>query len=71
MDTASERFDLLLVGTGQATGTLIAGLPDDTRVAVVEGGAIGPTGVDFAAAMARMNEVRHASRDDLTRFLAE
>ena len=106
MDTTSERFDLLLVGTGQATGTLIAGLPDDTRVAVVEGGAVGGTcvnfgctptktlvasarvaqlarradaygvaagavAVDFAAVMARMNEVRHASRDGLTRFLAE
>lgn len=115
MDTPSERFDLLLVGTGQATATLIAGLPDDTRVAVIEGGAVGGTcvntgctptktlvasarvaqlarradtygvtttdvgdvggvgnvGVDFAAAMARMNEIRHGSRDGLTRFLAE
>jgi pyruvate/2-oxoglutarate dehydrogenase complex dihydrolipoamide dehydrogenase (E3) component len=106
MDTPTERFDLLLVGTGQATATLIAGLPDDTRVAVVEGGAVGGTcvntgctptktlvasarvahlarradtfgvttgdvGVDFAAAMARMNDVRHDSRDGLTRFLVE
>ncbi len=106
MDTPSERFDLLLVGTGQATATLIAGLPDDERVAVVEGGAVGGTcvntgctptktlvasarvaqlarrgdaygvatgevNVDFATAMARMNEIRHESRDGLTRYLAE
>lgn len=106
MDTHPERFDLLLVGSGQATATLLAGLADDTRVAVVEGGAIGgtcvnsgctpsktlvasarvaqlarrggaygvttgPVAVDFAAAMARMNDVRHASRDGLTRYLAE
>jgi pyruvate/2-oxoglutarate dehydrogenase complex dihydrolipoamide dehydrogenase (E3) component len=114
MDTPTERFDLLLVGSGQATGTLIAGLPEDVRVAVVEGGAVGGTcvntgctptktlvasaraaqlarradahsvatppsgaggpddvGIDFAAVMARMNEVRHASRDGLTRYLAE
>jgi pyruvate/2-oxoglutarate dehydrogenase complex dihydrolipoamide dehydrogenase (E3) component len=106
MDTASERFDLLLVGSGQATATLIAGLPDAMRVAVVEGGAVGGTcvntgctptktlvasarvarlarrgeaygvatgevDVDFTAAMARMNEVRHASRDGLTRYLGE
>jgi pyruvate/2-oxoglutarate dehydrogenase complex dihydrolipoamide dehydrogenase (E3) component len=106
MSTPSERFDLLLVGTGQATATLIAGLPDDARVAVVEGGAIGGTcvnagctptktlvasarvaqlarrgdtygvatgevDVDFAAAMARMNEVRHGSREGLTRYLAD
>ena len=106
MDTFIERFDLLLVGAGQATGTLIAGLADDQRIAVVEGGAVGGTcvnagctptktlvasarvaqlarradaygvttggvGVDFGAAMARMNEVRHGSRDGLTRYLAE
>ena len=106
MNTPSERFDLLLVGTGQATATLIAGLPDDTRVAVVEGGAVGGTCVNtgctptkalvasarvahlarrgdaygvatgevevgFAAAMARMNEIRHGSRDGLERYLAE
>jgi len=106
MDTSPERFDLLLVGTGQATGTLLAGLPDDARVAVAEGGAIGGTcvntgctpsktlvasarvahlarragayglatgrvGVDFAAAMARMNDLRHAHREGLTRTLAE
>jgi len=106
MDTPSERFDLLLVGTGQATATLIAGLPDDTRIAVVEGGAVGGTcvntgctptkalvasarvaqlarrgegygvatgevDVDFATAMARMNEIRHGSRDGLARYLAE
>ena len=99
-----ERYHHLLIGTGQATGTLVAGLPDHESIGVVEGGAIGGTcvntgctptktivasarvaqlarrgaeygvrttepTVDFAAAMARMNEVRHGSRDGLTEFL--
>ena len=106
MTTEPARFDHVLIGTGQATGTLIAGLPDDETIAVVEGGAIGGTcvnagctptktlvasarvaqfvrraseygvvtgevAVDFAAAMARMNQVRHGSRDGLTRYLAQ
>ena len=105
MSVNIERFDHVLVGTGQATATLIAGLPEDERIAVIEGGAIGGTcvnvgctptktlvasarvaqlarrgaeygvtiggvAVDFAAAMRRMNEIRHGSRDGLTRFLA-
>ena len=105
MDTTPERFDHVLVGTGQATGTLIAGLPDDERVAVIEGGDVGGTcvnsgctptktlvasarvaqlarrageygvdvgevSVDFAAAMRRMNGVRHGSRDGLERMLS-
>lgn len=104
MTPEPERFDHVLVGTGQATGTLIAGLGGAASIAVIEGGAIGgtcvnagctptktlvasarvahvarragaygvdtgPVGVDFAAAMARMNAVRHASRDGLTDFL--
>ena len=104
MDPRPLHFDHLLIGTGQATGTLIPGLPDDEAIAVVEGGAVGgscvntgctPTktlvasarvahqarragddgvrngdvGVDFAAAMARMNAVRRESRDGLTRLL--
>lgn len=99
-----ERFDHLLVGTGQATATLISGLPDDETVCVIEGDRIGGTcvndgctptktlvasakvahqarrgaeygvrtgtvEVDFAAVMARMNEVRGGSRDGLTSFL--
>lgn len=101
----TSNVNHLLIGTGQATATLIAGLPDDEAIAVVEGGAVGGTcvnvgctptktlvasarvaqlarrgaeygvrtgdvDVDFAKAMARMNEVRHASRDGLTEFLA-
>lgn len=100
-----ERYHHVLIGTGQATATLIAGLPNGESIAVVEGGAIGGTcvnfgctptktlvasarvaqlarrgaeygvdtgdvAVDFKAAMARMNEVRHGSRDGLTGFLA-
>ena len=106
MTPEPERFDHVLVGTGQATGTLIAGLGDDASIAVIEGGAIGGTcvnagctptktlvasarvahlarhagahgvatgtvDVDFAAAMARMNEVRHGSRDGLTAYLTQ
>lgn len=104
MDTTVERFQHVLIGTGQATATLIAGLPSDEPIAVVEGGAlggtcvnvgctptktlvasarvaqlarrageygvdVGPIGVDAPAAMARMNELRGASRDGLERFL--
>jgi pyruvate/2-oxoglutarate dehydrogenase complex dihydrolipoamide dehydrogenase (E3) component len=105
MDPAPLHFDHLLVGTGQATGTLIRGLPQDERIAVVEGGAVGGTCVntgctptktlvasakaawatrragtfgvrvgdveiDFPAVMARMNELRHGSREGLNRLLA-
>jgi len=104
MEPAPTHFDHVLIGTGQATGTLIAGLPDGETIAVVEGGAIGGTcvnagctptktlvasarvaqlarrgaeygvatgdvAVDFAAVMARMNRVRHGSRDGLARYL--
>ncbi|MBW6455238.1 MAG: mercuric reductase [Trueperaceae bacterium] len=106
MSIEPQHFHHVLVGTGQATGTLIAGLPDDESIAVIEGGAVGGTcvnvgctptkalvaaarvaqfarragaygvdvgnvSVDFPAAMARMNEVRHGSRDGLTRYLAQ
>lgn len=99
-----ERFDHVLVGTGQVTATLISGLPDDETVCVIEGDRVGGTcvndgctptkalvasakvahqarrgaeygvrtgtiEVDFAAVMARMNEVRGASREGLTSFL--
>lgn len=99
-----ERFDHVLVGTGQATATLISGLPDDETVCVIEGDRVGGTcvndgctptktlvasakvahqarrgaeygvrtgevGIDFAAVMARMNEVRGGSREGLTSFL--
>ncbi len=41
-----ERFDHVLVGTGQATATLLSGLPDDARIAVIEGGHVGGTCVN-------------------------
>jgi len=41
-----ERFDHVLVGTGQATGTLLSGLPDDVSIAVIEGGHVGGTCVN-------------------------
>lgn len=105
MDTPDvAHFDHVLVGTGQATGTLIGGLPSDRSVAVLEGGRVGGTcintgctptktllaharvahtvreaadygvhaaapEVDFAAVMERVDEVRRASREGLTRFL--
>ena len=106
MSTSSQPFQHVLVGTGQATATLVSGLPEDESIAVLEGGAVGgtcvnvgctptktlvagarvahlarhagdhgvrtgPVEVDFAAAMARMNEVRHGSRDGLTEFLTQ
>lgn len=99
-----ERFDHVLVGTGQATATLISGLPEGETVCVIEGDRVGGTcvndgctptktlvasakvahqarrgaeygvrtgkvQVDFAAVMARMNEMRGGSRDGLTSFL--
>lgn len=45
-DTELERFDHVLVGTGQATATLIAGLPDDVSIAVIEGDQVGGTCVN-------------------------
>jgi pyruvate/2-oxoglutarate dehydrogenase complex dihydrolipoamide dehydrogenase (E3) component len=44
--TEIERFDHVLVGTGQATATLIAGLPDDVSIAVIEGDHVGGTCVN-------------------------
>jgi len=44
--TTPTPFRHLLIGTGQATATLIAGLPDDESIAVVEGGAVGGTCVN-------------------------
>lgn len=41
-----ERFDHVLVGTGQATATLISGLPDDVSIAVIEGDRLGGTCVN-------------------------
>ena len=43
---APERFDHVLVGTGQATATLIAGLPADASIAVIEGDHVGGTCVN-------------------------
>lgn len=45
-DAEIERFDHVLVGTGQATATLIAGLPDDVSIAVIEGDHVGGTCVN-------------------------
>jgi len=99
----AEDFDHVIVGTGQAVGTLLAALPEDERVAIIEGGAVGgtcvntgctptktlvasakvahqarrageygvrtgPVTVDFAAVMARMNDMREASRNGLARW---
>ncbi|MFO7544480.1 MAG: mercuric reductase [Trueperaceae bacterium] len=40
------HFDHVLIGTGQATGTLIAGLPKSETIAVVEGARVGGTCVN-------------------------
>lgn len=42
-----KMFDHIIVGTGQATGTLISGLPEDETIAVIEGGKVGGTCVNF------------------------
>lgn len=42
-----ERFDHILIGTGQATGTLVGELPKDESIAIVEGGKIGGTCVNY------------------------
>ena len=46
MADTPERFDHVLVGTGQATGTLVAGIAQHERIAVIEGGAVGGTCVN-------------------------
>lgn len=101
IDRDGERFDHVIVGTGQAVGTLVAGLPPGETVAIIEGADVGgtcvntgctptktlvasakvahqarragdygvrtgPVEIDFPAVMARMNAMRHASRDGLT-----
>lgn len=103
-EPGSRHFAHVIVGTGQAVGTLLSGLPTDESVAIIEGGAfggtcvntgctptktlvasarvahltrnaaeygvnVGSTTVDFARVRARMNAIRHASRDDLRRWL--
>lgn len=42
-----ERFDHILIGTGQATGTLVGGLPNDQSIAVIEGSRVGGTCVNY------------------------
>ena len=46
LEPAIERFDHVLVGTGQTTATLISGLPDDETVCVIEGDRVGGTCVN-------------------------
>ena len=41
-----QNFDHIIVGTGQATGTLIGGIPKGKTVAIIEGGKIGGTCVN-------------------------
>lgn len=98
-------FDHIILGTGQATGTLLGKLiPTGKSIAVIEAAAIGgscvnygctptktlvasaralhlarkgdfygfqtgPIQVDFSTVRARMNSVRHGSRDGLTGFI--
>lgn len=100
-----ETYDHIILGTGQATGTLLGRLiPTGDAIAVIEGQEVGgscvnygctPTKalvasaralhlarrgsfygfeagevrVDYARVRARMNEVRHASRDGLTQWM--
>ena len=102
---SKHHFDYVLIGTGQAAGTLIADLAErGGSIAVIEGGSVGgtcvnvgctptktlvasakaahqareaseygirtgPVEVDFPEVMARMNAIRHDSRDGLRRWL--
>ena len=43
---STQHFDHIIVGSGQATGTLIGGLPKDESIAVIEGGKVGGTCVN-------------------------
>ncbi|MBA2666609.1 MAG: hypothetical protein H0U69_06215, partial [Trueperaceae bacterium] len=45
MDPATH-FDHVIIGSGQALGTLIGGLPEGETVAVIEGGLVGGTCVN-------------------------
>jgi pyruvate/2-oxoglutarate dehydrogenase complex dihydrolipoamide dehydrogenase (E3) component len=42
-----KRFDHILLGTGQATGTLISGLPEHVSIAVIEKGDVGGSCVNY------------------------
>jgi len=99
-----QTFDHIIVGTGQATGTLLGGLiPTGASIAVIEGNKVGgscvnygctPTktlvacakalhqarrgdfygfeanpSVNFERIMERMNEVRNASSNGLTKWM--
>ncbi|GIV57287.1 MAG: mercuric reductase [Rhodothermaceae bacterium] len=102
-----ETFDHIILGTGQATGTLLGRLiPTGERIAVIEGAHVGgscvnygctptktlvasaraahmarrgpfygvetgPVRIDYARVRERMNEIRHGSRDGLTRWMEE
>ena len=102
---ANQHVDYVLLGTGQATGTLISDLVDrGGTIAVIEGGSVGgtcvnvgctptktlvasaraahrartaeeygvqtgPVEIDFERVMARMNDIRHSSRDGLRDWL--
>ncbi len=102
---ARRAFDYVLIGTGQATGTLIGDLLGrGGSIAVIEGGDVGgtcvnvgctptktliasakaahrartteaygvstgPVEVNFERVMARMNKIRHSSRDGLRTWL--
>lgn len=46
MSHTPEHYSHVLVGTGQATATLIAGLPSEASIAVIEGGDVGGTCVN-------------------------
>ena len=101
-----RTFDHIIVGSGQATGTLLGGLlPTGESIAIIEADRIGgtcvntgctptktlvasarvahqvrrapeyglrpgPLSVDFGAVMARIDEVRRASREGLESWIA-
>ena len=67
--TATERYDHLLIGTGQATGTLLAGLPRDADVCVIEGAQVGGSCVNYGCTptktlIASAKAAHHARRSE-------
>ena len=44
---STQQFDHIIVGSGQATATLVGGFPAGDSIAVIEGGKVGGTCVNF------------------------
>ena len=66
---ATERYDHVLIGTGQATGTLLAGLPSDATVCAIEAAQVGGSCINYGCTptktlIASAKAAHHARRSD-------